>query len=133
MNHWRFSVAAAQVLCAVAVAMIPLSPARAAPQRLDCSLTDMETKAGDKSDFAAEKRAVSVVFDQQANALTLVQDGSARVLNNVTLSVTSMNGYLDDISVGINAASRDIVLQTYGPNSMRAEFGVCVPSEQPPP
>jgi len=117
------------------MALVPVSSAGAiaAPKRLDCSLTDIETKAGAKSDFEAENRSITVVVDAEAKALTVYQDGSARVLNNVTITQTSMNGYVGDISLGIASASWSIVFQTYAPDSMRTEFGACIPSAEPPP
>ena len=80
-----------------------------------------------------EKRSISIVFDGKAKELTVYQDGSAQALNNVTATVTSINGYNDQISLGINSADWDIVFQTYEPDSTRAEFGVCSPNTQPLP
>ncbi|MGP0088830.1 MAG: hypothetical protein ACLPKB_02555 [Xanthobacteraceae bacterium] len=120
---------------ALAGALLLLSPAGAiaAPKRLDCNLTDFETKAGPKSDSGTEKRSITVVFDEEAKGLTVYQYGSARVLNNVTISQTSMNGYVNDISLGIDPSSWNIVFQTYEPDTTRVEFGVCGLSAKPLP
>jgi hypothetical protein len=107
--------------------------ANAAPTRLDCTLTSIEIKVGTKSDFEPEKRSISVVFDGKAKELTVYQDGRAQALNNVTATVTSINGYVDQISLGINSADWNIVFQTYESDSTRAEFGVCSPNTQPLP
>jgi len=73
------------------------------------------------------------VFDEQAMSLTEYQDGSARPLDNVTISQASMNGYVGEISLGINSASLTIVFQTYGLDSTRTEFGACSRSAEPVP
>jgi hypothetical protein len=117
---------------ALATAVLLLSPAgaNAAPKRLECTLTNIEKKVNSKSDFEPENRSISVVFDGQAKQLTVYQDGNALTLNNVTATVTSINGYADKISVGINSADWNIVFQTYESDSTRAEFGVCSPNAQ---
>jgi len=135
MNPGRFCRAAVGALGALAAALFALSPAGAdaAPKRLDCSLTVLETKAGPKLDVAAEKRAVIVVFDQEAKALTVRQDGGARALGNVTMTQSSMTGYVDEMSLGVDPSSWSVVLQTYKPDSVDVEFGTCSLSAQPPP
>jgi len=135
MHRWWFCPRGVDALGAFAATLLLLSPAGAiaAPKRLDCNLTNFETKAGPKSDSGAEKRSITVVFDEEAKGLTVYQDGSARVLKNVTISQTSMNGYVDDISLGIEPSSWNIVFQTYEPDSTRVEFGTCSLSTKPPP
>jgi len=128
MHHWQFSSRHVRALGVVALLMLPPAGAFAAPKRLNCSLTDLETKAGSNSDVAVENRSIVIVYDEQAMSLTVHQDGSARALNNVTISQTSINGYVGEISVGIDSASLTIVFQTYGPDSTRTEFGQCSPS-----
>ncbi len=120
-------------LTAAAALLLSSMAANAAPTRLDCTLTNVESKVGSKSDFEPEKRSISVVFDGKAKELTVYQDGSALALNNVTTTVTSINGYADQISLGINSADWNIVFQIYEFDSTRAEFGVCSPSTQPLP
>ena len=135
MKRRRFCSSGVNAGAALAAACLLLSPAGAiaVPKRLDCTLTELETKAGSKSDFAAESRSITVVFDEQAQVLSVYQDGGARVLNNVTISETSMNGYVGDISLGIATTSGNMVIQTYAPGSTRAEFGACSPSAEPLP
>jgi hypothetical protein len=133
MNRGRSIRTVVVAVGALAAVLIAMSPASAAPRRLDCSLTVLETKAGPKLDVAAEKRAIIVVFDEQAKALTVRQDGGARALGNVTMTQSSMTGYVDEMSLGVDPSSWSVVLQTYKPDSMDVEFGACALSAQPPP
>jgi hypothetical protein len=120
---------------ALAAALVAMSPAGAvaAPRRLDCGLTVLETKAGPKLDVEAENRSITVIFDEEAKALTVRQDGAARVMNNVTMTNSAMNGYVSEMSLGINPSSWKIVLQTYKADSVDVEFGSCSLSAKPPP
>ena len=102
--------------------------AKATPQELDCILTDVETKSEETkfdSQVAVEKRAIVVTFDEQQGSLSLRQGTANKSLQDVTITPTSMNGAADDISLGIDRSSWRIVFQTYGPNSVRNEFGIC--------
>jgi hypothetical protein len=134
MHHRRFySRAVAGAL--VAGLLSPPVGAIAAPARLDCSLTDIETQGAGKFDrlVGAENRAITVVFDEQAPALAVYQDGNPRALSNVTITQSSMSGTSSDISLGVDRSSWSIVFQTYGSDSTRAEFGTCKPSTAPLP
>ena len=105
-----------------------LGVANAAPQELDCILTDVETKSEETkfdSQVAVEKRAIVVTFDEQQGSLSLRQGTANKSLQDVTITPTSMNGAADDISLGIDRSSWRIVFQSYGPNSVRNEFGIC--------
>ncbi len=137
MDHRPFRPIAGCALGALAVSLLLLSPtgAIAAPRRLDCSLTVLETKAGSKQDVGTEHRSIVVVFDDEAKAITVTQDGSSQVLNHVTMTQMTMNGYAADMSLGIDLSSWKIVFQTYkpDPDSMRVEYGVCSLSPKPPP
>ena len=137
MYHWPFRPRGRGTWCALTIALLLLSPAAAiaAPQRLDCTLTVLETKAGSKQDVGVEKRSITVVFDDLAKTITVTQDGNARVLNHVTMTQMTMNGYVDDMSVGIDVSSLKIVFQTYmpEPDSMRVEYGACSSSTKSPP
>lgn len=135
MDHrWLLSKSAG-ALSALAAAhlLLPSALAVAAPKRLDCSLTELETTVRPKYEAEAENRAIIVVFDEEARTLAVYQDGNRRVLDHVTITQISMNGYVDEISLGIDMSSWSIVLQTYKPNSMSAEFGACSQSAKPPP
>jgi hypothetical protein len=130
-----FRAEAAGALSALAAGLLLLSSAAAAaaPKRLDCSLTKLETRAGGNFDVKAESRSITVVFDDAAKTLTVYQDDSGRALNQVTMTQISMNGYVDEMSLGIDLSSWSIVLQTYKPNSITSEFGACSQSAKPPP
>lgn len=95
--------------------------------RLDCRLTDIESRNGTQFDRAvgAENRSVTVVFDEQRGTLTFDRQGNPQALRDVTITQTSIAGAADDVSLGIDRASGSIVFQTYTPDSMRAEFGEC--------
>ncbi|MGO8954535.1 MAG: hypothetical protein ACLPWS_14365 [Rhodomicrobium sp.] len=100
----------------------------AGPQTLDCVLTDIEIKSpGAKFDsqVAAEKRSITVIFDDDAKSLILRGDGTGTPMWNVAISQTSMTGAANNISLGIDRSSWHIVFQTYGQGSTRNEFGVC--------
>ena len=66
-----------------------------------------------------------MTFDEQQGSLSLRQGTANKSLQDVTITPTSMNGAADDISLGIDRSSWRIVFQTYGPNSVRNEFGIC--------
>ena len=118
----------------VLVLMLQLtSGAIAAPQRLDCSLTQIKTKAGESLDTKPEKRSITVVLDQDAAAITVYQNGSAQALDNVTFEQSSIDGYVKQMSLGIDRLTLYVVAQTYKPDSTISETGTCSPSTQPPP
>lgn len=136
MHHWRFCARAVDVLGALAAALLLVSPfaALAAPKRLDCNLTSLETRVGPKTDVTAENRSITVVFDQDAKALTVYPDGSALALTNVTMSQIAMSGYVSGkVSLSIDPSSWSIAFQTYKPDSTSTEFGTCSLSAKPPP
>jgi hypothetical protein len=108
------------------------SAGTASPTRLDCNLTTLETRAGKQFDSGVESRSITVVFDQETNALILYQEGSSR-LDNVSMSVASINGAAGNVTLGIDRSSWGIVLQTKKTDSTIAEFGACGLSTKPPP
>ena len=134
MDHRSFlpeGVAAASVLGAAL--LLPSVVAVAAPKRLDCSLTRIETRTGPNLEVGRENRPIIVVFDDEAKSLAMYQDGGKWGLGHVTITQISMNGYVDEISLGIDLSTWSIVLQTYKPEAMTAEFGACGQSATPPP
>jgi hypothetical protein len=103
-------------------------PAAAAPRELDCALTDIETKsagASFDSQVGAQKRAIAIAFDEQTAELVIREGDKVTALQNVTITQTSMNGATDSVSLGIDRSSWRIVFQTYSPDSIRNEFGLC--------
>ena len=136
MHHWRLCLGAVGALDAVTAAVLLLAPdgAIAAPQRLDCTLNSVETRAGPTTDVGAESRSITVVFDQAANTLTVYPNGSALVLTNVTMSQVAMSGYISgQASLSLDPSSWSIVFQTYKPASTTTEFGTCSLSTKPLP
>ncbi|MGA2125986.1 MAG: hypothetical protein ABSG76_07525 [Xanthobacteraceae bacterium] len=111
------------LLAAMASAWI--SPAGAAPQRLDCVLTDTDTQRG------GEKRAIAIAFDEASRTITLNENDQARPLRDVAISNSSMSGGVDDVSVGVDRSSLRVVYQVYRPESVVNEFGRCTAA--PPP
>jgi hypothetical protein len=110
---------------AVLISLLSADHAIAATTRLDCSLTELETKEGTKTDFKTESRIITVIVDEDAKMITVDQDGVEQRLKHVTITQTALNGYNEELSLGIDASSGGVVLQTYKPVSMIAEFGVC--------
>jgi len=103
--------------CSYAVAV-------ATPVHLNCNLTQLEHKADAKVDQTQENRQITVVFDEQNSALTVQQSGPAQVLQSVSITQSSISGFTNDVSLGIDRSSLSIVFQTYSAEST-AEFGTC--------
>jgi hypothetical protein len=122
-------------LSALAMALVLLwsADANAAPGRLDCAMAKLETKTGSNFDVEAENRSIIVVFDEDAKTLSVYQDGGKQPLAHVTITPIAMSGYVDDLSLGIDRSSWDVVLQTYKPGSKSTEFGACSLSAKPLP
>ncbi len=113
---------------ALALSGLGIGPLLGAPKMLDCVLTDIETKGpGAKFDsqVGAEKRALTVAFDDGAKTLAVQQDNVMTPLDDVSISQTSMTGTAGNISVGVDRSSWHIVFQTYGEGSTHSEFGQC--------
>ncbi len=117
-------------LVAVPRLLVP-DHAIAAPQQLDCQLTDLEVQAGANSVQQSENRSISIVFDDEASTLAVAQNGMSQPMDHVTVSSNAVSGYGGEISVGVDPGSWNIVLQTYKPDSMQAEFGICHPTVAP--
>ena len=134
MHHrWRWTKAVrAAGVPAIFLLLLPAG-AGAAPERLDCRLIKAEIQSGSQSEQVAEDRSIIVVFDEQTRALTVYQDANGQALNGVTITQSSMSGAVGEISLGLERSSWGIVFQTYGSDSMRAEFGECNLSTEPLP
>jgi len=101
-------------------------PALAAPQRLDCVLTDTDAASG------IERRPIVILFDEDAASMRLQEGGRTRDLGNVSISMVSMSGGDANTTVGVSKSSWRVVLQTYEHGSVRTEFGVCSRRAAPP-
>jgi len=114
----------AALLLVTAVLASPV--AWAAPQRLECTLTDTDAES------AVERRALAIIFDEETTTMKMQEDGRIRNLTNVSISMTSMSGGDAGMTIGVSRSSWRIVLQTYQRNSVRTEYGVCALDVQPP-
>lgn len=103
--------------------LLGVATATADPKQLDCTLTDPGSVS--VSSQQTESRPVTVTFDEAAGTLSVNRGGTTRALSHVTMTQSSVTGYLDDISLGIDRGAWNIVLQTYDAHSTRAEFGTC--------
>lgn len=103
----------------VAAAVLMADAAFAAPQRLECTLTDTDAQSG------VEQRSIALIFDDAAATMTLEEGGRARDLTDVSISTTSMSGNDANITVGVSRSSLRVVLQTYQKNTVENEYGVC--------
>lgn len=92
----------------------------AAPQQLDCVLTDTSTQPG------SEGWPVVVVFDEDKKTLS-AEEGRSYSFINVLISNVSINGQADDVSLGIDRSSLGIVWQQYGADNVRTDYGDCHP------
>lgn len=102
----------------------------AAPQRLDCKLTEIDAKTGQNYDSHTENRSISIVYDEQANTLAVYQNAQAQPLNNVTFSVSAIDGYVKGMSLGLDRSDNYVTFQTYNPDTTLIETGTCSPSSQ---
>ncbi|MGB9188176.1 MAG: hypothetical protein WCB34_09350 [Methylovirgula sp.] len=117
----------AAVVSALALVSSPFYPvgALATPTRLECTLTS----AG--ADGKQTTRKISIVFDAEAKTLDFYQGSQRQALAHVTISTISIDGYTDNMSIGIDRSSWAIVVQTYLPDHTLAEFGACKPATMP--
>lgn len=95
-----------------------------APRQFDCELTTIEA-ATNPNFTQAEARPIVVTVDQEAKTIAVSQDGVVQLLDHVTFSQLTMNGYTGTVSLGMDGSSGNIVLQSYGPSANKTEFGAC--------
>jgi len=103
----------------LAASILTAFAACAAPQRLECTLTDTDAQKG------VERRPIAIVFDEDAGTMRLIEGGRMRRLKDVSISMTSMSGVDAEITVGVSRSSLSVVLQTYQKNSAQTEYGIC--------
>jgi hypothetical protein len=101
--------------------------ALAAPQQLNCILTDTEAQPG------SESRPITVVFDEDAKTLTAKDGDHTYSFSTISISNVSINGLGDTITLGVDRSSFGIVWQRYGGEADKAttEFGHCQPAVAP--
>jgi hypothetical protein len=97
----------------------------AAPQQLDCLLTD--TEAQPKS----ESRPIVVIFDEAKSTLTAEEGGHLYSFAKVLISNVSITGQANNVSLGIDRSSLGIVWQQYDADKVRTEYGRCRPVRTP--
>ena len=123
----RRRFATAIVAAALTIACAWSTGAAAAPQKLDCVLTDTSTKPG------SESRPVAVVFDEDQKTLTVEEGGHSYTFTTVTITYISISGRAEDVSIGIDRSSLGIVWQQYGGDRVQTEYGHCKRAGQPAP
>ena len=118
-------VHAAMIVGALATVMVWNAAAAAAPQQLDCVLTDTEGKRG------SENRPIVVVFDEDAKTVTAKGGGNNYSFSKVFISNVSINGAADSVSLGLDRSSLGIVWQQYEADKVSTEFGQCDTAQSP--
>lgn len=113
----------------VALLLFPHAADAAVPKLFDCTLTEFESTADNW--LQTEHRVIAMVVDEEAKTITVSQDGTTQTLGNVSFSQSTINGYTDSISIGMDRSSGRLVLQSYGPSLEKTEFGTCS-LKQPP-
>lgn len=104
---------------AVVLAIAAVRTASAAPQQLNCVLTDTADH------LASENRPVIVIFDDAAKTLSAQAGGQNYNFDSVSISNIAISGNIVSNSVGIDRSSFGIVWQQYGADKVTTEFGRC--------
>jgi hypothetical protein len=117
---------------AIVLLLLPPAAEAAAPKLFDCTLTQSES-TDDMKGAQTEHRSIAMVVDEEAKTITLSQNGTKQALGIVSFSQSTINGYTDNISVGMDRSSGNFVLQSNGSNSEKIEFGTCSLKQLPPP
>jgi len=99
--------------------------ASAAPQQLDCVLTDTGAQPG------SENQSIVVIFDDAAKTLKAQEGSQSYSFSTVSISNVSISGEEDSVSLGIDRSSLGIVWQRYGADKVVTEFGQCRRNDRP--
>jgi hypothetical protein len=119
MAKRRFSLTA-KIIVGVLLRCAALScSAAAAPQQLDCVLTDTPARPG------SESRPVTVVYNESDKTLTAEAAGRRYSFSEVTITYIAISGQANDISLGIDRSSLRIVWQQYEADKVNTEYGHC--------
>ncbi len=126
-DRMRIRVRSARAIGAAALTIaLAWSPrVFAAPQQLDCVLTDTQAHPG------SEKRPIVVVFDTDAKTLTAKDGDHTYRFSQVLISNVTINGLDDSVSLGIDRSSLGIVWQQYAAGKATTEFGHCQAAPAP--
>ena len=126
MNSYKAADACRWLLVVWTILMV--EKAFAAPQRLECILTDTDVQ----SQSRMEHRSIAIIFDEEAATMQWQEGGHTRALTHVSISMTSMSGGDGGMTIGVSRSSWRVVLQTYQGNTVRTEYGTCAIRAQSP-
>jgi hypothetical protein len=127
INRLFMKVTTAAKALVMACSQFFVVTAFATPARLECTMTSAGADGKDTT------HTIFIVFDAELNTLVLYQGTQRREFADVTISTVSINGAIDDVSIGIDRSSSSIVVQTYSQDHVSGEFGVCRPAAMPKP
>ena len=111
-----------QAAIIVAAILAWTAASSAAPQQLNCTLTDT---AGQ---LASATRPIVVSFDADAKTLKAQDGNQSYNFANVSISNVAISGDTGNASVGIDRSSLGVVWQQYGAGKASIQFGQCQPS-----
>lgn len=109
-------------VAATSIILAANAAALAAPQQLDCILTDTKAKPG------SERRPVAVIFDEDTKTLTARAGDRNYSFAKVTMTYIAISGQTKDASVGVDRSALGIVWQQYAAGKVTTEFGHCLPA-----
>lgn len=104
-------------------ALTGFATASAAPQQLDCMLTDTSN-----IQTPGESQPFIVTFDEDANNIKAQEGGRNYILSDVSISNVSMSGKADNVSLGIDRSTLSIVWQQYETDKVVTVYGQCRPT-----
>ncbi len=110
------------LIAAASTILVANADALAAPQQLDCTLTDTKAKPG------SEHRPVAIIFDEDAKTLTAKAGDRSYSFDKVTMTYIAISGQTGDASVGVDRSALGIVWQQYAAGKVTTEFGHCLPA-----
>ena len=93
--------------------------ASAAPQQLNCVLTDSSAQPPTKN------QPIVIVFDDSAKTLQAQAGDQSYTFANVSISNVAISGDVDNASVGIDRSSLGMVWQQYATDPVTTQFGQC--------
>ena len=116
------------VVCLLLAGWVAACPQRAAakPIAFDCSLNRVETTKSGQFAVSRESRSISLSIDDAEKKIVVGQNGTSRQLAHVMITEIAISGYAGTMSLGLQRSSGNVVLQTYGRDASKAEFGLCV-------
>lgn len=101
-------------------ALMAFTAASAAPQQLDCSLTDTGNVQ-----TSTQSQLIIVMFDEDAKNIKAQEGGRNYIFSDVSISNVSMSGKADQVSLGIDRSTLSIVWQQYETDKVVTVYGQC--------